>query len=249
MLKLQTFYSIFIVASIVYCYVQAILIIKLHQQQRPIEIKKIKDSFIIQTFWKPRVLGYYVDDTTSQLSDKRKPMKLPVHWQSALYERYPSKRTVDWSVSSSLLENSAYYDKPTHNPLTPYKAFDECTAMHKWQSESFPTCNHVHEFVDLTALLSVNLQIELKRLLSSGYFRDTYVISDKGSHYNWSIDPIAFKTLRHRRRYDAWILERHRMDALVLDKMKQSDWILDIYAYCGSSGLYEFGIGETIKRD
>ena len=72
--------------------------------------------------------------------------------------------------------------------------------------------------------------------------RDTFVITDHDPAT--TPRPIAFKTLRFRRRYDAWIYDRHRMDALVLDRMTSSENIINIYGYCGSAGLFEFGEGD-----
>ena len=234
---------------------------------------------------KPRVFGCYFDHslsssnptsghipfektpqimTESIINEKRRPTKLPVYWENATYELYPTKRTVDeWSELLQYqehLENSAYYDKPTHNPLNPYKNYPECIPMHNWQTQSFPTCNSIHE-VDLTEFLGTvtrgtalntdfyrhdeGLKLEYKRLLTHGYFRDTFVIVDQESNnyspHVASLYPIAFKTLRLRRRYDAWIYDRHRMDALVMERMTTSDNIMDIYGYCGATGLYEFG--------
>lgn len=192
----------------------------------------------------------------SKLSYKRLPMKLPVYWEDAPYEMYPTKRTIaEWSwlkEKQDHLQNSVYYDKPNHNPLRPYNESIECIPMHEWQGQSLPTCNLVHEAVDLTQLLvstndyglNYKIKIEHKRLLSSGYFRDTYVFTDEGALTTASTNPIALKTLRLRRSYNAWILDRHRMDALVLDRMKKSEWIIDIYGYCGAAGLFEYGTGD-----
>ena len=242
---------------------------------------------------KPRVFGYYFEYYnitnipssafdrrvfSSKLSNARQPMELPVYWEDLLYELYPSKRTIhqwtglftsDYNRQSRnqddvhLLKNSHYYDKPNHNPLRPYINKTECVPMHQWQEQSFPTCNLVHEGVDLTELFnkrknrSTSYLFEQKRLLSNGYFRDTYVVADQGGIWPRAIDmasvteegsweqyPVAFKTLRLRRKYDAWIYDRHRMDALVLDRMQKSDWIVDIYGFCGAAGVYEFGTGD-----
>jgi hypothetical protein len=215
---------------------------------------------------KPRVLyfGYSIlfneIDHKSNIVYKRLPIKLPVYWEDFTYEMYPTKRTIaEWSWlkgKQDHLQNSAFYDKPNHNPLRPYNESIDCIPMYEWQGQSLPTCNLVHETVDLTQFFVSTYdygfnykmrmkprKFEHKRLLSSGYFRDTYVIVDQGSNafspkITESKNALAFKTLRLRRSYNAWILDRHRMDAIVLDRMKESDWIIDIYGHCGAGKPY-----------
>ncbi len=201
---------------------------------------------------RPRVVGYYFDlpqpVMVSIFSDsmhlRHRPKVLVagsnMRKKSRIqFKPFVLKRKIyEWSEllpKQKLLNNSEYYDKSSHNPLKPYEKYPECIPMHKWQEQSFPTCNHIHELSYLH-----------RRLLASGYFRDTFVFQDSGLGAT-PYQPVAFKTLRFIRRYDAWIYDRHRMDALVLDRMTSSESIIDIYGHCGSAGLYEFGEGDMTK--
>lgn len=195
------------------------------------------------------------NDVQSTLNGEKEPRSSPSYdgENTTTFELYRTNRSVDvLSENQESLENSAYYDKPSHNPLQPYKNFSECTPMHPWQKESFPTCNQIHESVDFTQFNTrvvnnfnsayISKVVEDKRLLAHGYFRDSYLIFDKEARH--ARQPITFKTLRFRRRYDAWTLDRHRMDALVMERMTASDNIIDIYGYCGTAGLFEFATGD-----
>jgi hypothetical protein len=164
-------------------------------------------------------------------------------------------------VSQFELENSKTYDRPNKNPLKPYENHPECVPMHSWQTQSYPTCNLIHE-TDLTMLIyrsdirsrgnhtihpnhltELVLSPALVRLKAHGYFRDVYEIKDTDK-----ISRLAFKTNRFERTFDAWTLDRHRMDALVMDRMTRSKYIMDIYGYCGVASLVEYATGDLMHK-
>lgn len=211
---------------------------------------------------KPRAFGYYFQSAhSSLLAAHPTARRLPIHWEDTLYELYPTKRKVYWTKRDDIaqieLENSRHYDRPNRNPLNPYKNHPECVPMHKWQTQSFPTCNLIHE-TDLgqffyhdnyngnhnnkqeDGLVGRDYH-ELVHLKAHGYFRDVYEIKDCDK-----ISKIAFKTNRFERTFDAWTLDRHRMDALAMDRMTRSPYIMDIYGYCGVGSLVEFARGDLM---
>jgi hypothetical protein len=54
----------------------------------------------------------------------------------------------------------------------------------------------------------------------------------------------TFKSYEHNfthRNYD-----RHRRDAVAMERLTKSPFVLDIYGFCGNSGLFEFGSGGDI---
>jgi hypothetical protein len=222
---------------------------------------------LTNTLEKPRAFGYYFQSAESSLlTIHPAPKRLPIHWENALYELYPTKRKVDWTQRDDIgqieLENSRRYDRPNRNPMNPYKNHSECVPMHKWQTQSFPTCNLIHE-TDLGQFFSfmdhvgggnynkerqqrqeprhIDLVHELVRLKAHGYFRDVYEIKDHDK-----LSKVAFKTNRFERTFDAWTLDRHRMDALVMDRMTRSTHIMDIYGYCGVGSLVEYATGDLM---
>mmetsp|Transcript_14555 Transcript_14555/g.20759 ORF Transcript_14555/g.20759 Transcript_14555/m.20759 type:complete len:273 (+) Transcript_14555:276-1094(+) len=107
---------------------------------------------------------------------------------------------------------------------------ENCKAMHEWQKESYPTCNIVHE-IDMRIFRDESdhdsKYIEILRFLSRGGFRDVWMTSQ------YDRTKLVLKTLRYKgnkftyREYD-----RHRRDALVMDVMKFSKHVPDIYGYC-----------------
>ena len=195
---------------------------------------------------KPRVFGFYFVSVESSSLAQRPPSRLPVHWENAIYELYPSKRTIileerDKKAQHSL-QNSEWYNETHHNPLKPYESHKECVPMHDWQTESFPNCNSVHEADLGTFFLKQNGRYrELVSLLAHGYFRDVYKTKDSNNFNN-----IALKTNRFERAFDSMTLDRHRMDALVMDRMTSSPQIMDIYGFCGVGSLVEYADGGDL---
>ena len=186
---------------------------------------------------KPRVFGYYFD---ARVLSERPPAKLPVHWKNALYELYPSKRQVWWNETRQRsLQNSKDYGDSYHYPKSSYQAVSECVPMHAWQTQLFITCNTIHE-TGLSNILDQDHQ-EQVRQVGNGYFRDVYKILDYGGN-----PPIALKTARFRRQYDRKMFEKHRMDAMVMDRMTSSHHIMDIYGHCGVTGLFSFADGGDL---
>lgn len=206
---------------------------------------------------RPRVFGYYFEDDepddkrepSSHLfpNTHRRPMRLPVHWENSMIEIYPSKRQVPWTEEEEFwkkeLGNSEWYNDADHVPLKPYANHTECQPMNSWQTESKPTCNSIHER-DLGFLTyDTDYQaLEQVRLLAHGYFRDVYMVKDSDFQTN-----VALKTGRWERIYDAYMMERHRMDAVVMDQLTRSPHVMDIYGFCGMGGLFEFADGGSLE--
>ena len=142
----------------------------------------------------------------------------------------------------------------------------DCKAQYSWQMGSFPICNYIYE-LDLTD--------EHARFLANGYWRDVWAVTEEESgearvlktmrqvlvdetlvycyffsvfSHNLCHDFVdscrIFKSYMHNfthRNYD-----RHRRDAVAMDRLTKSPFVLDIYGFCGNSGLFEFGSGGDI---
>lgn len=171
---------------------------------------------------RPKVFGYYFESAfTSQLSTRRLPVRLPIHWENTIYDLYPSKREYEehWidKKGKDYVHNSANYndeDGERRTPMTPYADTPECKPMHEWQTKSFPTCNVIHEKSMFDFAKNKNKYHTQLKLLGSGYFRDTYRVRDSDGETS-----IALKTIRYKRRYDGWMYDRHNMDAMVMERM------------------------------
>ena len=133
---------------------------------------------------------------------------------------------------------SKYYD--SKSPLLPYKNNPECVPMHKWQSQSFPTCNMVHE-VDLRDWRQTKSGHTQVQLLGHGYYRSVWKVRDYDG-----FSPIAIKTINYDKHFDPRTYDVHRIDAMVMERMTSSPHIMDIYSFCAQSGLFEFADGGSM---
>mmetsp|Transcript_6090 Transcript_6090/g.11558 ORF Transcript_6090/g.11558 Transcript_6090/m.11558 type:complete len:575 (-) Transcript_6090:153-1877(-) len=120
-----------------------------------------------------------------------------------------------------------WYDEEFRRPFEPYKDMPQCKPMHSWQTIHHPNCNLVHE---------QPLDDEKwGKYLASGHFRQTFQIYDPGTDLH-----VAMKTLKNSVVFNANLMESHRVDAVIYERMTASPWIMDIYGYCGYSGLFEY---------
>jgi len=126
------------------------------------------------------------------------------------------------------------YDDKWDRPFNLYTDQPDCQPMHAWQSYQFPTFNVVHE-------QPLNGKEEGK-YLAHGWWRQTFQLHDSGTD-----DRIAMKTLRNDRSFTANLMETHRVDSLMCERLTSSPFVMDIYGHCGHSGLFEFSDGGTLK--
>jgi len=126
------------------------------------------------------------------------------------------------------------YDDKYNRPFNLYKDQPDCQPMHEWQSYHFPTCNVVHE-----QPLNDN---EEGKFLAHGWWRQTFEVHESGTD-----DRIAMKTLRNHHSFDANLMEKHRVDSLIYERLTSSPFVMDIYGHCGYSGLFEFSDGGILE--
>jgi hypothetical protein len=131
------------------------------------------------------------------------------------------------SDSPESIWDDEWYDEEFRRPFEPYKDMPQCTPMHSWQTSHRPNCNLVHE-------QPLNDE-KWGKFLASGHFRQTFQIYDPGTDLH-----VAMKTLKSSREFNANLMESHRVDAVIYERTTASPWIMDIYGYCGYSGLFEY---------
>lgn len=131
------------------------------------------------------------------------------------------------------LKNSREY---RHNTVDEFET-EECVAQYEWQKSMFPTCNLLFE-QDLTHLQSYN-DIEVVRLIAHGYWRDVWKV-DNGNN------TVALKSIRYEHDYVARNYDRHRRDAVAMEQLTSSPWVMDIFGHCGNSGLFEYAAGGSL---
>eukprot|EP00573_Skeletonema_grethae_P002962 CAMPEP_0201687076 /NCGR_PEP_ID=MMETSP0578-20130828/1281_1 /ASSEMBLY_ACC=CAM_ASM_000663 /TAXON_ID=267565 /ORGANISM="Skeletonema grethea, Strain CCMP 1804" /LENGTH=594 /DNA_ID=CAMNT_0048171199 /DNA_START=94 /DNA_END=1878 /DNA_ORIENTATION=- len=150
-------------------------------------------------------------------------------------------------------ENASSQDAKVHAlTTTETAAWDpdqECIPMADWQTTFKPSCNSVHE-MDMPFLLN----------------KDAYsLVSEKGFWRNaWNIDMnvaengmspmsnIVIKSLKYIHEPNFETFELNRVDGVSMEQLTHSQYITDIYGYCGTTSLQEFaGAGslDTFLRE
>lgn len=119
---------------------------------------------------------------------------------------------------------------------------ETCKAQYDWQIHSFPACNHLHE----REMQAMTVRPENKdgplRLVANGYWRDVWILPP--AKYD---SERVLKTIRYEHTYEERNYDRHRRDALAMERLTSHPFVMDIYAYCGNSGIFEFASGGDIS--
>ena len=101
----------------------------------------------------------------------------------------------------------------------------DCVLMSEWQESSFPTCNLIHE-TDRTLRAWASQQW---KYLNYGAYNSVYSFVDhEGTEY-------VHKQIKENRDLRRFALESVRMDALVMERLTSSPFVINIYGYCGLS--------------
>jgi serine/threonine protein kinase len=100
-----------------------------------------------------------------------------------------------------------------------------CIHTSSWQASHRPSCNAFHE-LDLT-------QTTIK-FLASGSYRHVW------SFQEYNGDVSALKTLHYKREFDKRNFERHRRDAVTMERLSSSSYIVDIHGHCFNSALIDY---------
>jgi len=119
---------------------------------------------------------------------------------------------------------------------------EDCKLRYDWQKRSFPTCNLVHE-VDATTPWSSHGKRRQKRyrMVGNGYWRDVWIINE-----DYSQEHGIFKTMRYLHDFSSRNFDRMRRDAVAMERLTESPFVIDIYSFCGTSSMSEFGDGGDI---
>lgn len=134
-------------------------------------------------------------------------------------------------------QNSAEYGK--HDE----KMDEGCEIRYKWQNASYPTCSILHE-IDYSLPLTVNGH-EIFRIVGKGYWRDVWIVSPS-SESNEVVPTLVFKSIRQKHHFTDRNFDRMRRDAMTMEHLTSSRFIVDIYAFCGTSSLSEYAEGGDI---
>jgi serine/threonine protein kinase len=112
-----------------------------------------------------------------------------------------------------------------------------------WQSFSFPNCNDVHE-IDLASIRNRQKTTnETIGVLNHGMWRTVWAVDPR---QDATAELQALKVIKSEHEVDDRNFDRHRRDALVMERLTSSPNIVDIYGFCGNTVLTEF-ISQTLE--
>lgn len=136
-----------------------------------------------------------------------------------------------------------------------------CKTQHEWQKMFYPTCNSMHE-LDMTDLTyersplthdktpSIDEKVlkhgKLKRIAGGGMrivwsVYDTPEINSKhNSSEHGQPRRFALKTPRYGLSVNENVFRGHQIDAMVAERLTKSPHIVDIFNFCGNSGIFDF---------
>jgi hypothetical protein len=174
---------------------------------------------------KPRTLGFYFDQDNFIGAETLDPNMIRYYDFSG--KHFDEKMT-------ALLDSRKY----RHSQAEQFET-DSCSAQYKWQKSFYPTCNYLME-QDIAQLGASSDQESYSRYLAHGYWRDVWKVVNKEQE-------AVLKTIRYEHDYTERNYDRHRRDAVAMERLTASIHILDIYAFCGHSSIAELGGGGSLQ--
>ena len=111
----------------------------------------------------------------------------------------------------------------------------DCVPISEWQTQSFPNCNVIHE-MDIRRAADDDEEEKTSsslQLLGTGWFRSTWKWNTAGD------TSVALKTLRLDREFFDEYYDLHRRDAIAMERLTHSPFVMNIYGYCGQSAVNE----------
>ena len=149
-----------------------------------------------------------------------------------------------------------------YNRMMRDSADEDCHFKYNWQEGAFPNCNVVHEFElgqanrMLGRMARKRLRLregdgnDLVQYLSHGYWRDVWVLSHRlgpeGTQLKETEEHTVLKTLRYEHDFTDRNYDRHRKDALASERLSGSPYVVDIFAFCQNTAVFEYGAGGDI---
>ena len=152
--------------------------------------------------------------------------------------RYPSKREIFLEEREIEAQKELANDNKYNHGMRDRFENGECSAQYKWQLSSFPSCNLNHE-IDMSEFHpDAQDEEDAVTYLASGYWRDVWTIQE-------IIDSKkmlrVLKTIRYEHDFEDRNYDRHRRDAVAMERLTASPNVVDIYSFCGNSGIFEYG--------
>ena len=169
---------------------------------------------------RPRTFGYYYLGENSIGTERIDPNIVRLYRSHGI----PDFTAKDVKRQDHLLDSRDY----RHGRADTFET-KNCVAQYEWQKSYYPSCNFLMEQDLLHA-----------EYLANGYWRDVWQVTS-------GKEETILKTIRYEHDYTPRNYDRHRRDAVAMERLSSSKYILNIYGFCGNSGLFEFAKGGSLE--
>ena len=208
----------------------------------------------------PRMIGYYFESIHSESfigSERLDPNTIRLYKYGSISQKATTDITPDAILRQEHLQDSHDYNMGHADVFES----DDCIAQYEWQKSSQPSCNLLLE-LDMQIfpsdsgglLIKSNLNDDKSaavKLIANGYWRDvwevTSTVAEGEGHQKQHQQKVVLKTIRYEHDYDERNYDRHRRDAVAMERLTKSKYVMDIYGFCGNSGLFEYADGGSIE--
>ncbi|KAL7501699.1 hypothetical protein ACHAWT_009568 [Skeletonema menzelii] len=215
------------------------------------EKQKINDPMLHHDGWSEiSTTDLHYDDNFNENNGDCVPM---APWQTTSYPNCNSIHEIDLVLSSGKgsiafppLQNRNTAATTTTSAAT--KMRRRWLSQHPWQH--FKDDPH-QKSPELNPMMGIVQQEDIT-FLGQGWFRAAWRMDVEGlEEYDddeedyYQRESVVLKTLRYEREFLPEYYELHRRDALAMERLTASPYVLDVYGYCGQSAINElanFGI-------
>ena len=197
--------------------------------------------------------SYYRENTTSTVR------KRPSHGRNRLrnHEHGATRGSFWFGDAQQALENLMPNSKPKKK--TDKEILTDGCKRPEWQKFAFPNCNELHSF-DLKEEFGLLLRRNRLEENDDNHNNSTETFGYVGSglwRNVWKVRgyenvPLVIKMMKGEHDYDRRNLDRHRRDALSMERLTLSPNIVSIYGYCGNTVLTEYlprGLDTIVYHD
>lgn len=196
--------------------------------------------FIALVFWLVMALSSSPENSSRRHrippNVKVRPPSVRVPNEAASRKRIPEKPNLLQSAVNGLSDILASAQTP---PKKKNKEADEEGCVRPpWHSYSFQTCNEIHGIDLKDMILRGNGKDNNPHgfgFVAAGLWRSVYVVSARDAQ-----EVSVLKVMKGEHSVDARNIDRHRRDALVMERLTGSPNVVDIYGFCGNTVLTEF---------
>ena len=105
-----------------------------------------------------------------------------------------------------------------------------------WHSSTYPTCNDAHE-IDLRKIILQGMREDPKQVgyVNSGLWRSVIAVKTRDEK-----ELAVVKMMKTKHDLTPRNFDRHRRDAIVMERLQGDPSVVDIYGFCGNTVLTEY---------